>query len=121
MNVVTKTEKIEDGKQQSLVNALEALRLDVASLKGSIKSGNDCQNNAREAGNDARRRPKQPACVSCQEQGKNDCYHCYICGSNEHYARGCKKRSSGNEGQEVVHDTTKESHLCASCGKNNVL
>ena len=63
-------QQIADGKQQSLVNALKALRLDVASLKGSIKSGNDCQNNARGAGNDARRRPKQPACVSCQEQGK---------------------------------------------------
>ena len=90
-------QQIADGKHQSLVSALEALRLDVASLKGSIKSGNDCQNNARGAGNDTRRRPKKPACVSCQEQGKNDCYHCYICGSDEHYARGCKKRSSGND------------------------
>ena len=91
-------QQIADGKQQSLVNALKALRLDVASLKGSMKSGNEGnQNNARVAGNDARRCPKKPACVSCQEQGKNDCYHCYICGFDEHYARGCKKRSSGND------------------------
>ena len=41
-------QQIADGKQQSLVNALEALRLDVASLKCSMKSGNEGnQNNAR--------------------------------------------------------------------------
>ena len=34
-------QQIADGKQQSLVNALEALRLHVASLKGSMKSGNE--------------------------------------------------------------------------------
>ena len=34
-------QQIADGKQQSLVNALEAHRLDVASLKGSMKLGNE--------------------------------------------------------------------------------
>ena len=32
-----------------------------------------------------------------------------------------KRQGTTSEGQEVVYDTTKESHLCASCGKNNVL
>ena len=90
-------QKIADGKQQSLINALEAIRLDVASLKSSMKSGNEKNgNDANRTGNDTRRHPKKPVCASCQEQGKDDCYHCYVCGSSEHFARGCKKRSSEN-------------------------
>jgi Arc/MetJ family transcription regulator len=90
-------QKVADGKQQSLISALEAIRSDVASLKSSMKSSSE-NNQGAEKGNwnETRRRPRKSACVSCQEQGKDDCYHCYVCGSSEHYARGCKKRPSGN-------------------------
>ena len=80
-----------------------------------MKSGNEGnQNNAKGAGNDARRRPKKPTCVSCQEQGKNDCYHCYICESDEHYARGCKKShttalwDTGAQVSITLHEWVKE-------------
>ena len=35
-------------------------------------------------------------CRTCQEKNKVDCYHCFKCGSEDHFARGCRKMS-GNE------------------------
>ncbi len=85
-------QKVADGKKQSLISALEAITSDVASLKSSMKSsGENYQGYVKGNWNEAGRRPMKSACVSCQEQGKDDCNHCYVCGSSEHYARGCKK------------------------------
>ena len=37
-------------------------------------------------------------CKYCIENNINRCYHCYLCGSDRHYARQCKKGKDGKQG-----------------------
>lgn len=37
---------------------------------------------------------RKPLCSSCQESGQDMCRHCFICGDDNHYAAGCRKRSN---------------------------
>ena len=33
------------------------------------------------------------SCPSCQAGGRGKlCYHCHVCGSSDHSARGCRKK-----------------------------
>jgi hypothetical protein len=76
----------EKGKRDTLMMTLEAVKIDIANIKSSMVANNR---------NDGKQRP---ACPKCKLQGNGKCTHCYICGSDEHYARGCKQRSGNGRG-----------------------
>ena len=76
----------EKGKRDTLMMTLEAVKADIANIKSSMAANNR---------NDGKQRP---ACPKCKSQGNGKCTHCYICGSDEHYARGCKQRSGNGRG-----------------------
>ena len=80
----------EKGKSDTLMMTLEAVKTDIANIKSSMAA-----NNNQGFANDAKQRP---ACPKCKSQGNGKCTHCYICGSDEHYARGCKQRSGNGRG-----------------------
>ena len=42
-----------------------------------------------------RRRP--PRCSSCVEKKEEYCNHCFKCGSDPHFARGCQKSLNGRQ------------------------
>ena len=92
----------DKNKQDTLMMTLEAVQADIANMKSSMPA-NNYQGNQR---NDANK-PK-PACPKCKSQGNKNCTHCYICGSDEHYARGCKQRSGNGRG--LLHVETVVSH-----------
>ena len=35
-------------------------------------------------------------CHACHSNGRNDCNHCFRCGSSDHMARGCRVRNNWN-------------------------
>ena len=82
----------DKNKRDTLMMTLEAVKADIANIKSTM-AANNYQGNQR---NDANK-PK-PACPKCKSQGNKNCTHCYICGSDEHYARGCKQRSGNGRG-----------------------
>ena len=80
----------EKGKRDTLMMTLEAVKTDIANIKSSMAA-----NNNQGFGNDGKQRP---ACPKCKLQENGKCTHCYICGSDEHHARGCKQRSGNGRG-----------------------
>ena len=81
-------------KQDTLRASIEALRSDFVQFKQSFNPG--------EAKPQHRQARPPSTCESCKKANNPEkCDHCFVCGSDEHFARGCKKRStrSGNRGQ----------------------
>ena len=89
-------QETKKGKQDVLIASLQEVRADVASLKQAMTT-------TRAENESGLKRPTRPpstcdACVSNDTRDK--CTHCFVCGSDEHFARGCKKRKQrGNRGQ----------------------
>ena len=76
-------------KMEESNTAIRELAGQVASLVQTVqrerRTGDD--NQVKEPAN-VFRRPKR-RCVACQ-QDKNDCNHCFKCGSETHWAKGCR-------------------------------
>lgn len=81
-------------KPSKLVAALEAVQLDLASLKKAL---NKSQTSGKEVGKEDQHKRRNTLCNSCKESGEK-CDHCYKCGSREHFARGCKKTQGNDKG-----------------------
>ena len=90
------TQETKKGKQDVLIASLQEVRADVASLKQAMTT-------PRAENESGSKRPTRPpsACDACVSNDTRDkCTHCFVCGSDEHFARGCKKRKQrGNRGQ----------------------
>ena len=81
--------------------ALQAVRSELATLKESIEKNRakDERLTSTPLGSQNQRWYCQPlGCPSCQAKGKGEsCDHCHISGSNDHWARGCRKKNSGGD------------------------
>lgn len=74
--------KVKRVNTVELVGEMKALRCDVNSLK--LPPG--------ESGPDKRQAKKQPKkrCVQCEGMNADNCQHCFKCGSDTHFSRGCR-------------------------------
>ena len=87
-------------KPNPLIASLDEVKADITMIKQSINASSENKNMSR------RSIQSQSACDDCiNNQRRDQCDHCFICGSAEHYARGCRKRKPwGNQGQLHVRD-----------------
>ena len=89
----------ESPREEEFMAALQAVRSELTTLKESVE---------RNLTNEERFTRPLPVnqnlqgyqgprgCIDCQKEGKGQlCDHCHICGSSDHWARGCRKRRSG--------------------------
>lgn len=84
--------------QDELLVTLQSIKLEVAQLKEKLKE----KPSNKEVLVEQPRRPSDrklperrnpPRCATCQEKNTPDpCQHCFICGGNNHFARGCRLR-----------------------------
>ena len=89
-------EERNDKGQDKILETLEALKIEVTQVKSQLKER--CQETEQtslpqgvqlqETGNQRKNTPK---CSQCQATGNVRCSHCYICGSDNHYAVGCRQ------------------------------
>ena len=85
--------------QDELLKALEAIKVEVAEVKSKLKDMNQESEEARgkksrqEKPDDRRNqyRKTQPKCSKCQVNQEDRCSHCFLCGSENHYAIGCRQ------------------------------
>ena len=96
----SKSKEQNASKPNPLIASLEEVKADIAMIKQSINVNSENKNVPR------RSNRSQSACEDCINKHKfAECEHCSICGSAEHYARGCEKRKPrGNRGQLHVRD-----------------
>lgn len=73
----------------NLMSTLKALEIKVAELSAKVEATHEFQQ--------SKTRREKKKCKFCEDQNKQNCDHCFKCGSTEHFARGC--RSSGNDKQ----------------------
>ena len=92
----------EAAKTNKLMAALEAVQSDLSYLKGVVSKSSSPSalpsnvNSNRDIPKVTNQRQRR-RCDACTESNNNDCDHCFICGSSEHFARGCKlNRNQGN-------------------------
>ena len=78
--------------QNDILTAISAIKSEVEALKTEV----------RKKSNQSAPPGKWPEsrgpllCSSCHESKKEYCNHCFKCGSDSHFARGCRKRLNGN-------------------------
>ena len=77
-------------KPNKLVEQVASMQAEIFSLREAISSMA-----TKSAHLDPKAKSKRkPACTECQKSNQvTQCNHCFYCGSDEHFARGCKKAS----------------------------
>lgn len=90
-------------KEEHFMAALQAVRAELATLKETVENSRSkvdppamVHMSSRNQNQQWHARPR--GCTRCQTEERGEtCDHCYICGSGEHWARGCRQRSEGSE------------------------
>jgi hypothetical protein len=88
--------------QDKILKTLEALKVEVAQVKSQLKDINQETEQARLPNSPApvdtrnQRRNTPPKCLQCQTSGNDKCSHCFICGSDNHFAIGCRQNRGKN-------------------------
>ena len=80
---------------QELKAAIEALNTEVKTSPGAIPQPEQGRGNRWSSGRGQGRRevrPRPPKCSKCLAKGEQWCNHCFKCGSDSHYAIGCRYR-----------------------------
>ena len=86
--------KKEKKCQDKFLETLEVLKTEVAEVKSQLKERNqdpeqtNPPHGMQETGN---QRKNVSKCSQCQVSGNARCFHCYICGSDNHYTVGCQQ------------------------------
>ena len=87
-----KEESKKRSPQNDILTAIGAIKSEVEALKAEVRKKS---NQSSPPGKwPERRRP--PLCSSCLESKKEYCNHCLKCGSDSHFARGCRKQLNEN-------------------------
>ena len=78
---------------QDLKAAVEALKTEVKARSGTTPLPEQGRGNRWSSGRGQGRRelrPRPPKCSKCLAKGEQWCNHCFKCGSDSHYAIGCR-------------------------------
>ncbi|XP_038055448.1 uncharacterized protein LOC119727584 [Patiria miniata] len=95
--------KPKEGTLMTDIAELKAGIMEIATMRKQLDSLQESLTTPANQNHQLRRpsgRPLKRGCRHCQQNGNGDtCDHCFKCGSSEHFARGCRTRSSqsGNE------------------------
>ena len=85
----------EKAPKNDFAQAVQALSQQMAELTAEVsqlKAQNNIKNPARQ------QQTRRNRCQQCQDKNNSKCNHCFLCGSEEHFARGCKKaKRQGND------------------------
>lgn len=90
-----------NSKKDKVMAALQAVCSELATLKKSVEKNRANEERLTSTppvpqNQQWYRRPV--GCSSCQAKGKGElCDHCHICGSSDHWARGCKNKYSRSD------------------------
>ena len=90
-------------KEEHFMAALQAVRSELATLKETVENSRSkvdpqAMVHVSPRNHNQQWHARSRGCTSCQTEEKGEtCDHCYICGSGEHWARGCRQRSEGSE------------------------
>lgn len=76
----------ESPPQNDFLAAINAIKSEVEALRGEVRKRDST--NSISSGRGPRR---PPLCSGCFENKKEYCNHCFKCGSDSHFARGCRK------------------------------
>jgi len=92
------TQEKDEKCQDKILETFEALKTEVAQVKShELKERNqdpeqvDPSHRMQDTGN---QRKNVSKCSQCQASGNPRCFHCYICGSDNHYAVGCRQNQT---------------------------
>eukprot|EP00112_Aurelia_sp_Birch-Aquarium-sp1_P009685 Seg2108.5 transcript_id=Seg2108.5/GoldUCD/mRNA.D3Y31 product="hypothetical protein" protein_id=Seg2108.5/GoldUCD/D3Y31 len=77
---------------EKILAAVEQMKCEVAAIKTELAEVKSSQ----KEGTKPNKTTQRPMCTSCKEAENLSCDHCTICGSSDHFFRGCKKRKQGN-------------------------
>ena len=87
--------QLEKAQTNDFTQAVQALSQQMAALTAEVsqlKAQNNIKNPARQ------QQTRRNRCQQCQDNNSLQCSHCFLCGSEEHLARGCKKaKKQGND------------------------
>ena len=96
-----KSPERENSKEDKVMAALQEVRAEHATLKESFEKNraNEEQLTGTPLGSQNQQWHRRPlGCTSCQAKGRGEsCDHCHICGSSDHWARGCRKKNSSGD------------------------
>ena len=85
---------------QELKAEVEALKADVKARSGTTPQSGQGRGSRWSSGRgDGRRegRSRPPKCSACLAKGEQWCNHCFKCGSDSHYAVGCRRGESSGQ------------------------
>ena len=91
VNQLTVDPESRRGSEKTFSSDLKRLEAEVAMLKESIQSK---QKNADDNSSSDKKGKVSWKCKWCEDGTTDRCDHCFKCGSNEHFARGCKQKKS---------------------------
>lgn len=91
VNQLTVDPESRGGSEKTFSSDLKWLEAEVAMLKESIQSK---QKNADDNSSSDKKGKVSWKCKWCEDGTADRCDHCFKCGSNEHFARGCKQKKS---------------------------
>ena len=89
----------QKGNQSSVLNELKvggdkktdsgmhAVRTEIAGLRLAVEQ----LAKSSTSGTDKTKHTFSRLCQRCQDEGNRNCIHCWECGSEEHFSRGCRK------------------------------
>ncbi|XP_072048272.1 uncharacterized protein [Amphiura filiformis] len=84
---------------EALTEGLTALKADLAFIREELHKTRE----SKRGMGDQRGPYRERGCQECRDKGNgSSCSHCFRCGSNEHYARGCRKQ--GNDRRSRLAD-----------------
>ena len=91
----------ENFAEEKVMAALQEVHSQLATLKESVekdRADRDRLTKTPPEPQDYQRYQTPMVCPSCQAKGRGELWdHCNVCGSSEHWARGCRKKNSSGD------------------------
>ena len=97
-NVIQPETKAEPPKKGNpLMQEVQSTSADILVLKAQVAEIRDVLLKGQNSASQARPTNQRPrGCKTCRDNGQGEtCHHCFRCGSEEHYARGCRLNRRG--------------------------